>query len=207
MIYKTIKRKLAFTLIEVLVAMGIAGVLSVSLYQMMSAMRKGYSYTNDKLEILNATRMIVARIRNELRMAIRKPEVNDDKIYIPIAEDQTIIYYFDEAKKELYRATKGAMNEGDPSFEEFHKFKFKDGQLILFDFTSSYTNEKYIASELSLNPVIWCKATIKVIQTEKALTEEEKAKIYADPDSDDRVKTFLITITPRKLNWQLQSTK
>jgi hypothetical protein len=50
---------------------------------------------------------------------------------------------------------------------------------------------------------------MKILYTEKfdRLSDEEKEKILEDPDSDPRVKSFFMMITPRKVNWLLQATQ
>jgi hypothetical protein len=66
-----------------------------------------------------------------------------------------------------------------------------------------------VQSELSLNSKVWFKVSMKILYTEKfdRLSDEEKEKILEDPDSDPRVKSFFMMITPRKVNWLLQATQ
>jgi hypothetical protein len=67
----------------------------------------------------------------------------------------------------------------------------------------------FVQSELSLNSKVWFKVSMKILYTEKfdRLSDEEKEKILEDPDSDPRVKSFFMMITPRKVNWLLQATQ
>lgn len=198
---------------EILVAIAIFSTLSIAIYQIIRTMQKNYTFTQNKLDVLQATRIIMSGVRNELRNAADKPQVYNDRLYIPVSDNQIIIYYFDEEKKRLYRGYKENMKDQDPDVSEMRPFLFNDGQILRFEYDLSYRDSNsFVESEMTLNAKVWCKVSMKVLYSIKSekLDDEEKAKIMASLDTekpDERVKSFSMTITPRKVNWQLQSTQ
>jgi type II secretory pathway pseudopilin PulG len=204
------KHKNGITMVELMFALSIFALLSVSLYQVLKSVRTSFTHSQNKLDILQATRIIMSGIRNELRNAVDKPQVFNDRLNIPIAADSTIQYYFDEENRRLYRGSKGAINDPDPAVSELRQFLFDDGQILAFDYDSSYRDSNsFVESELALNSKVWFKVNMKILYSVKyeKLTEEEKVSITQDPDSDPRVKSFFMMITPRKVNWLLQATQ
>lgn len=207
------KKRKAFTMAEILLAMAICALLSTAIYQVMRTMQKSYTFTSNKLDILQATRIIMSGIRNELRNAFDKPQVFNDQLNIPVAEDKVIVYYFDETEKRLYRGEKEKIDDPAPDKSEMRKFLFNDGQILTFEYDSSYRDSNtFVESEMALNAKVWFKVSMKVLYSVKSeqLSEEEKAKILASLNSeepDSRVKSFSMSISPRKINWQLQSTQ
>jgi hypothetical protein len=149
-------------------------------------------------------------IRNELRNAHDKPVVYDDMLNIPLSTTETVVYFFNEETRRLYRGKKGAVSEQNPDPSEMRPFLFNDGQILNFEYDSSYRDSNaFVESELALNSVVWFKVSMKILYTEKfdRLSEDDKASILANPDEDPRVKSFFMMITPRKVNWLLQATQ
>ena len=205
------------TLVELLVVLAMMVLLSTAMYRMMSSIGKTFKHARDKLDILMTTRIILSGIRNDLRNAVDKPQaqVIDKRsyLYIPIKDDdnkdKVIIYLFDEEKRKLHRGFKAEMSEVDPDPEALHQYQIDDGQIIKFDFDSSYRDaDSFAESELTLDSKVWFKVTMKILYSEKfdRLKEEDRAKIIQDPN-DPRVKTFMMMITPRRVNWLLQATQ
>ena len=173
------------TMIELMFALSIFALLSVSLYQVLKSVRTSFTHSQNKLDILQATRIIMSGIRNELRNAIDKPQVFNDRLNIPVAADSTIQYYFDEENRRLYRGSKGAINDPDPSVSDLRQFLFDDGQILAFEYDSSYRDSNsFVESELALNSKVWFKVNMKILYSVKydKLTEEEKVSITQDPD-------------------------
>ncbi len=197
-------------MVELIFAIGIFALLSASLYQILKAVRTTFTHSQNKLDILQATRIIMSGVRNELRNAHDKPQVFNDRVNIPVSPEETIQYFFDEENRRLYRGKKGGINDPDPGISEMRPFLFNDGQILAFDYDSSYRDSNaFVESELSLNSKVWFKFSMKILYTEKfdRLTEADKAKILDKPDDDPRVKSFFMMITPRKVNWLLQATQ
>lgn len=204
------KQKKAFTLAELAVAMGMMVLLSGAVYSIFSSVRKSFSHAQNKLDILQTTRIIMSGLRNELRNAIDKPQVFNDRLNIPLSETRTVQYYYNEENRRIYKGEKGALNDPDPDISEMKAFLFDDGQILSFDYDSSYKDtDAVLASELNLNTRVWFKVSIKILYSEKfdKLSEEDKAKILANPDDSDKVKSFFMMITPRKVNWLLQASQ
>ena len=200
----------ATTMIEVIFAMAIFLLLSTAVYQIFSSVSKTMKHSQNKLDILQTTRIIMSGVRNELRNAIDKPQVVNERLNIPVASDRTIQYYFDEETRRLFRGIKGPLSDPDPDVSEMREFAFNDGQILAFDYDSSYRDSQaFVESELTLNAKVWFKVSMKILYTEKFnnLSESEKAEILANPDEDPRVKDFFMMITPRKVNWLLQATQ
>ncbi len=204
------KRK-AFTMVEIIFVMGIFVLLSGSIYQIFRAVNKSFAQSQNKLDILQTTRIIMTGLRNELRNASGKPVLTDGMLNIPVTAEKTVVYYYDQENRRIYKGEKGNPEDPNPDISDMKQFMFDDGQILLFEFESSYDedNNSFVESELTLNSKIWCKITMKILYSKKfkELSEEDKAKILANPDDDDRVKTIFMVITPRKLNWLLQSTQ
>jgi type II secretory pathway component PulJ len=200
-------KKKAMTMVELIFTMVIFVLLSGSIYQIFRAVNMTFKHSQDKLDILQTTRIIMASLRNDIRNAIKKPEVFNGKLNVTVAPNQTILYYFDETNRRLYKGFKEGETAPDPDISEMRPFMFNDGQILAFDYALSY-HTNYAASELKLNSRVWCKVIMKVLYTEKydKLSEEEKASIMENMDEDERVKTFFMVITPRKVNWLLQAT-
>lgn len=206
----TKNKKNAMTLIELIIVMGIMVLLTGSIYQIFKSVGQSFTHSQNKLDILQTTRIIMAGIRNELRNAADKPQVFNDRLNIPVSATKTIQYYYDEAQRRIYRGEKGALNDPDPDISELRPFMFDDGQILSFEYDSSYRDSNsFVESELTLNAKVWFKVSMKILYSEKfdKLTEEDKAAILAKPDDDPRVKSFFMVITPRKVNWLLQATQ
>lgn len=205
------------TLIELLVVLSVMIFLATALYRIMNMAGKSFMHARNKLDILLTTRIIMASIRNDLRNAIDKPESKTvDKrnvLYIPVKDkydkDKIIIYLFDEEKRRLFKGEKTDRDAPDPELSTFHSFLFDDGQILKFDLDSSYRDaDSFAESELSLDTKVWYKVTMKILFTEKykSLSDADRQKIASDPN-DPRVKTFIMMITPRRINWLLQGTQ
>ncbi len=203
------KNRKAFTMVEVIFVLGIMVLLSASIYQIFNSVNKSFTHAQNKLDILQTTRIIMSGIRNEIRNASGKPQLVNDILRIPVASDKTILYYYDKETRKMYKGEKGAEDDPDPDISDMRQFLFDNGQILSVDYDFSYTKESFAESELTLNAQVWVKVLMKVLYSEKfdKLTEEEKASIRANPDNDDRVKTFFMVITPRKVNWLLQATQ
>ncbi len=207
--YKDNKTRKAMTLIEVIIVMGIMVLLSGAVYSIFRSVGKSFSHAQNKLDILQATRIIMTGIRNDIRNAQDKIKQYDGYINIPISPSKISGYYYDKENRRLYRYTKD-ITEPDPDVSEMRPFLFNDGQILDFTSILSFENDQsFVESQLALNARVWAKISMKILYSEKfdKLTEEEKAKIIANPDDDPRVKTFFMFITPRKLNWTLQGTQ
>lgn len=197
-------------MVELIFAVGMFLVLSTSLYQIMSAVRNTFTHSQNKLDILQTTRIVMSGIRNELRNASDKPQVFNDRLNIPVSPTETVQYHFDSETRRLYRGKKGGINDPDPVVTDMRPFLFNDGQILAFDYDSSYRDSNaFVESELSLNSKVWFKVSMKILYTEKfaKLSEADKQKILEKPDDDPRVKAFFMVITPRKVNWLLQATQ
>jgi hypothetical protein len=184
--------------------------LTGSMYQLMRMIRKSFTHSANKLDILQTTRIIMSGIRNELRNAAEKPQVFNGRLNIPISNTETVQYYFNEDTRRLFRGKKGSINESDPDVSEMRPFLFDDGQILGFDYDSSYRDSNsFVESELALNSKVWFKVSMKILYTEKfkKLSEADKTKILENPDDDPRVKSFFMMITPRRVNWLLQATQ
>lgn len=213
-------RRDGVTLMELLVVISIIVILSTALYTVLRSIRVSFFHAQNRVDILMTTRIILAAIRNDLRNATEKPEgqINDKKhiLYIPMKDkhtgkDKIMIYLFDEDARRLFRNEKPDRGSDDPPAGDrtWRPFLFDDGQILKFEFDNSYRDaEAYAESELSLNAKVWFKVTMKILYTEKykALTDADREKIARDPD-DPRVKTFVMMITPRRVNWLLQATQ
>ena len=197
-------------MVELVFTMGIFVLLSGSVYQLFKSVNMSFMHSQNKLDILQTTRIIMSGIRNELRNAADKPQVFNDRLNIPLSATETVQYYYEEETRRLFRGKKGHINDADPDPSEMRQFMFNDGQILAFDYDSSYRDSNaFVESELTLNSKVWFKVSMKILYSEKfdALTEEDKAAILANPDDDPRVKTFFMVITPRKVNWILQATQ
>lgn len=204
------QKKNGITMVELIFAIGIFALLSGSLYQVLKSIRVSFMHSQNKLDILQTTRIIMSGIRNELRNASDKPQVFNGRLNIPLGPDETAQYFFEDETRRLYRGRKGGINEPDPDISELRPFLFDDGQILEFEFDSSYRDSNaWVESEMSLNTVVWFKVSMKILYTEKfdQLDEEEKVAVLAEPDDDPRVKSFFMTITPRHVNWLLQATQ
>lgn len=198
------------TLVELIFTMGLVIMLSASMFQIMRTIRRTWTHSKNKLDILQATRIVMSGLRNELRNASDKPQVFNDRLNIPVSPTETIQYFFDSKTRRLYKGRKGSINDADPDVSSLRPFLFDDGQILAFDYDSSYRDSKsFVMSELSLNSKVWFKVTMKILYTEKfkKLKKAEKDKIIANPDTDPRIKSFFMMITPRKVNWLLQATQ
>lgn len=203
-------KKTGFTLIELLVAIGLCLLFSVAMYQLLHSVRTTFTHSQNRLDILQTTRVVMTGIRNELRNALDKPIVYDDMLNIPITPEETVVYYFDKETRKLYRGKKKSISDPNPDVSEMRQYSFTGGQIISFEYDSSYRDsDAFVASELSLNSKIWFKVTMKILYSEKydKLSKEDKEAILANPDEDARVKSFFMVITPRKVNWLLQATQ
>ncbi|MFZ2956780.1 MAG: prepilin-type N-terminal cleavage/methylation domain-containing protein [Candidatus Ozemobacteraceae bacterium] len=206
------QRPRGVTMIELLVSMALIVVLSTAIYNVLRSVNLSYKSARNKLDILQMTRIIMAGLRNELRNATAKPEITDGKLHIPylkIDRNLVAIYYFDENTRRLYRGEKSEMSEADPDNKDLRPFLFDDGQILKFEYDTSYRDANAFAeSELMLNSKVWVKVSMKILYTEKfkGLNDTEKRKILDDP-SDPRVKSFFMMITPRRVNWLLQATQ
>lgn len=201
-----------FSIPELLVVLSVIVLLSTTIYNVLKSVRLSFTQSRNKLDILQTTRIIMAGVRNELRNATTKPEITEGKLHIPYMKgDKALvsIYYFDENTRRLYRGEKGTMSEPDPDTSEMRPFMFDDGQILKFEFDTSYRDANAFAeSELALNSKVWVKVSMKVLFTEKykSMSEAERKKVQEDPN-DPRVKTFFMMITPRRVNWLLQATQ
>jgi hypothetical protein len=203
-------RKKAVTMVELIFTLGVFVLLSVSIYQIFRSVNQSFKHSQNKLDILQTTRIIMAGLRNELRNAIDKPQEINDRLNIPVAADKVIQYYFDKEAHRLFRGIKGSVSEADPDVSEMRPFMFNDGQILDFTYDFSYGDSKsFVESELTLNAKVWCKVSMKILYSEKfeQLSEEDKVKILENPDEDPRVKNFFMVISPRKVNWLLQVTQ
>ena len=201
-----------FTIPELLVVLSVIVLLSTTIYNVLKSVQHSFIQSRNKLDILQTTRIIMAGVRNELRNAITKPEITEGKLHIPYMKgDKALvaIYFFEEATRRLYRGEKPTMADADPDPSEMRPFMFDDGQILKFEFDTSYRDANAFAeSELTLNSKVWVKVSMKVLFTEKykLMNETERRKIQDDPN-DPRVKTFFMMITPRRVNWLLQATQ
>jgi type II secretory pathway pseudopilin PulG len=198
------------TMVELIFVVGMVLLLSGSMFQLLRSITKTFTHSQNKLDILQTTRIIMSGVRNELRNAAEKPQVFNGRLNIPLTATYTIQYYFEEDTRRFYRGKKGSINDPDPDVSSMRPFMFNDGQILAFDYDSSYRDsDAFVASELTLNSKVWFKVSMKILYTEKfaRLSESEKKKILEDPDSDPRVKSFFMMITPRKVNWLLQATQ
>ncbi len=197
-------------MVELVFVAGMVLLLSGSMFQLLRTITKTFSHSQNKLDILQTTRIIMSGIRNELRNAAEKPQVFNDRLNIPLSPTETVQYFFDDETRRLYRGKKASINDPDPDISSMRPFLFNDGQILAFDYDSSYRDsDAFVQSELALNSKIWFKVSMKILYTEKfaKLTEPEKKQILEDPDADPRVKAFFMMITPRKVNWLLQATQ
>jgi type II secretory pathway pseudopilin PulG len=204
------KTKTGMTMVELIFVVGMVLLLSGSVFQLLRSITKNFRHSQNKLDILQTTRIIMTGIRNELRNAAEKPQVFNGRLNIPLSKTETVQYYFNEETRRLFRGKKESINAPDPDVEDMRPFLFDDGQILAFDYDSSYRDSNaFVQSELSLNSKVWFKVSMKILYTEKfdRLSDEEKEKILEDPDSDPRVKSFFMMITPRKVNWLLQATQ
>ena len=200
------------TMIELLFVVGMIALLSGTIYKIVNQVQRSFIHSQNKLDILQATRIIMYGLRNELRNSVDKPQVFNDRLNIPVTATETVQYWFDEKQRRLYRGIKKSeINVGkdlDPA-TEMKAFGFDDGQILRFEYDSSYKDSNaFVESELTLNSKIWFKVTMTILYTDKfhLLSEAEKKKIETDPN-DPRVKNFFMMITPRKVNWLLQATQ
>ncbi len=206
------RRTWGMTMIELIVVVGIISLLSAAIYSILYSIRRSFKQSQDKMDILQTTRIIMAKLRTELRNAYDKPQVINDRLYIQVEPDKTWVYYFDKAAHRLYmHRNEGKAEElqREPAVGEMRPYAFDDGQILKFDFDSSYRDSNAFAeSELTLNSKVWFKVTMRILYSDKfkQLKEEDKAKILTD-ENDPRVKTFFMMITPRKVNWLLQGTQ
>ena len=203
------RKALGITLIEMLFVLGLITLLSTTIYRVLTSVNKSFAQARNKLDILQTTRLIMAGLRNELRNAIDKPQVLNGQLNIPIAKDKTVVYFYDAKTRRLFKGDKPEISSPPPDISEMHPFLFDDGQILGFDYDSSYRDANAFAeSELALNSKVWFKVTMKILYTEKfkMLNEIEKQKIVSDPN-DPRVKAFFMMISPRRVNWLLQATQ
>ena len=210
MMIRAKNNKKAVTLVELIFTLGVFVLLSVSIYQIFSSVNKSFKHSQNKLDILQTTRIIMAGLRNELRNAVDKPQEINDRLNVPVAADRVILYYFDKETRRLYRGMKASVADADPDISEMRPFMFNDGQILDFTYDFSYgDSNSFVESELTLNAKIWCKVSMKILYSEKfeQLSEEDKVKILEKPDEDPRVKNFFMVISPRKVNWLLQVTQ
>jgi hypothetical protein len=206
--YKNIRK--GMTLIELIFVIGMVLLFTGSMFQILRSINKNFRHSQNKLDILMTTRILMAGIKNELRNAEDKPQVFNDRLNIPVSKTETVQYFFDEKTRRMYRGKKGGINDPDPDVTEMRPFLFDDGQILSFEYDSSYRDSNaFVASELALNAKVWFKVSMKILYTEKfkRLSEQDKQKILANPDDDPRVKSFFMMITPRKVNWLLQATQ
>ena len=203
-------RKKALTMVEVIFTMGIFLLLSGSVYQIFKAFNMSFKHSQNKLDILQTTRIIMAGLRNDLRNCIDKPEGINDRLSIPVSSTKVVQYYFDKTERRLYRGFKTSMGEADPDLSEMKPFMFNDGQILDFEFDLSHKNDNtWFESQHSLNNKFWCKVQMKILYSDKyeQLSEEDKVKILDASDDDPRVKTLFMIIAPRKVNWVMQATQ
>ncbi|MGM0598739.1 MAG: PilW family protein [Candidatus Rifleibacteriota bacterium] len=203
------KTKTGMTMVELIFVVGMVLLLSGSVFQLLRSITKNFRHSQNKLDILQTTRIIMTGVRNELRNAAEKPQVFNGRLNIPLSTE-TVQYYFNEETRRLFRGKKESLNAPDPDVEDMRPFLFDDGQILAFEYDSSYRDSNaFVQSELALNSKVWFKVSMKILYTEKfdRLSDEDKEKILEDPDSDPRVKSFFMMITPRKVNWLLQATQ
>lgn len=197
-------------MVELVFVAGMILLLSGSMFQLMRTITKNFAHSQNKLDILQTTRIIMSGVRNELRNASEKPQVFNGRLNIPLSPTETVQYYFNEETRRLYRGKKSGLNDPDPDVSSMRPFLFNDGQILAFEYDSSYRDSNaFVESELSLNSKVWFKVSMKILYTEKfaQLKESEKVEILKNPDADPRVKAFFMVITPRKVNWLLQATQ
>ena len=209
MIDRTNRRR-AMTMVELVFTVSIFVLLSTSIYEILKSVNKTFIHSQNKLDILQTTRIIMSGLRNELRNAADKPQVFNGRLNIPVSATETIQYYYNEETRRLFRGKKGAINDPDPPETSMRQFLFNDGQILEFSYDNSYRDSKsFVESELTLNAKVWFKVSMKILYTEKydQLSDAEKAAILDAPDDDPRIKSFFMVITPRKVNWLLQATQ
>ena len=209
MIDRTNRRR-AMTMVELVFTISIFVLLSTSIYEILKSVNKTFIHSQNKLDILQTTRIIMSGLRNELRNAADKPQVFNGRLNIPVSATETIQYYYNEETRRLFRGKKGAINDPDPPETSMRQFLFNDGQILEFSYDNSYRDSKsFVESELTLNAKVWFKVSMKILYTEKydQLSDAEKATILDAPDDDPRIKSFFMVITPRKVNWLLQATQ
>lgn len=197
-------------MVELIFVAGMILLLSGSMFQLMRTITKTFSHSQNKLDILQTTRIIMSGIRNELRNAAEKPQVFNGRLNIPLSSTETVQYYFNEETRRLYRGKKTGINDPDPDVSSMRPFLFNDGQILAFEYDSSYRDSNaFVESELALNSKVWFKVSMKILYTEKfaQLSQADKSEILKNPDADPRVKAFFMMITPRKVNWLLQATQ
>lgn len=197
-------------MVELVFVAGMILLLSGSMFQLLRTVTKTFSHSQNKLDILQTTRIIMSGVRNELRNAAEKPQVFNGRLNIPLSPTETVQYYFKEDTRRLYRGKKASINDPDPDVGNMRPFLFNDGQILAFEYDSSYRDSNaFVASELALNSKVWFKVSMKILYTEKfaSLNEKDKEEILKNPDADPRVKSFFMMITPRKVNWLLQATQ
>lgn len=197
-------------MVELVFVAGMILLLSGSMFQLLRTITKTFSHSQNKLDILQTTRIIMSGVRNELRNAVEKPQVFNGRLNIPLSPTETVQYYFEEDTRRLYRGKKASMTDPDPDVSDMRPFLFNDGQILAFDYDSSYRDSNaFVQSELALNSKIWFKVSMKILYTEKfaKLSDKDKEEVLKDPDADPRVKSFFMMITPRKVNWLLQATQ
>lgn len=204
-------RRRAITLIEILFVMSIIVLLTTTIYQVLKSVNMSYVHARNKLDILQTTRLIMAGLRNELRNAIEKPQGDGpNTLIIPVSPEKAIVYHFDSKTRRLYKGEQGPpFVNMTADVADMKPFMFDDGQIMGFDYDSSYRDANAFAeSELALNSKVWCKVTMRILYSEKFkdLSEKEKEKILNSPD-DPRVKSFFMMISPRRINWLLQATQ
>ncbi len=203
------------TMVELVFAVGMILLLSGSMFQLLRTINKTFTHSQNKLDILQTTRIIMSGIRNELRNASIKPETYEDeqgrsRLNIPLSDTEIIHYCFDKASRRLFRGKKAHLRAEDPGLSELRPFLFNDGQILAFEYDSSYRDSNaFVESELALNSKVWFKVSMKILYTEKfdKLNAKDKEEILKNPDADPRVKSFFMMITPRKVNWLLQATQ
>lgn len=203
-------KKSGMTMVELIFVAGMILLLSGSMFQLMRTITKTFSHSQNKLDILQTTRIIMSGIRNELRNAAEKPQVFNGRLNIPLSSTETVQYYFNEETRRLYRGKKTGINDPDPDVSSMRPFLFNDGQILAFEYDSSYRDSNaFVESELALNSKVWFKVSMKILYTEKfaQLSQADKSEILKNPDADPRVKAFFMMITPRKVNWLLQATQ
>lgn len=201
--------RFGITLIEILFVMSIVTLLTSTIFQVLKSVNMSYTHARNKLDILQTTRLIMAGLRNELRNAIEKPQLLNGQLNIPVAKDKTVVYFFDAKTRRLYKGEKPDTNPDPLDPADMKLFMFDDGQIMGFDYDSSYRDANAFAeSELALNSKVWCKVTMRILYTEKfkELSDADKDKILKNPD-DPRVKAFFMMISPRRINWLLQATQ
>lgn len=197
-------------MVELVFTVSIFVLLSTSIYEILKSVNRTFIHSQNKLDILQTTRIIMSGLRNELRNAADKPQVFNGRLNIPVSATETIQYYYNEETRRLFRGKKGAITDADPPETSMRPFLFNDGQILEFKYDNSYRDSKsFVESELTLNAKVWFKVSMKILYTEKydQLSDAEKAAILDAPDDDPRIKSFFMVITPRKVNWLLQATQ